>query len=96
MHDLLAQIVKAKPRQVFLDSIRVSPDSLIIVEGKAETKDAVFEFEASLKSVPLLKSPRVESTRHDRLPTTDTATGFTIKAKFADSRAKLSKGDKHD
>lgn len=96
VHELLAQIVKAKPAEVYLDSIRVSQDTLIIVDGKAESKDAVFEFEAKLKSVPLLKSPRIESTRNERLPTAENATGFTIKAKFADPHVKLSKGEHND
>ncbi len=84
VHELLAQIVKVKPAAVFLEDIRILQDGLISLVGKAETKDAVYEFEANLKKVPLLRSPGVVSTQPDRLPTTDNATGFTLKAKFAD------------
>ncbi len=50
-------MVKLKPPQVFLDGIRVGQDGQIILDGKAETKESVFEFETKLKGLALLKSP---------------------------------------
>jgi hypothetical protein len=84
VHDLLAGIVQAKPAAVYLDDIKVTQDGLITLTGKGEQREAVFEFEASLKEVAFLRSPRVEETRPDRLPTAENATGFTLKAKFAE------------
>jgi Tfp pilus assembly protein PilN len=95
VHDLISQIVKVKPRSVFLDGIQVSQDGQIEVTGKAETKDAVFEFETGLKNVPLLKSPNVESTRPDKLPTTENATAFKLKAKFADPNGNAERNAKN-
>lgn len=95
IHEFLAQIVKVKPGPVYLDGIRIGSDGLIIIDGKAETKDSVFEFETKLKGLKLLKSPRVESTTNDRLPTTDNATRFVIKAKFARPNDSAERNDNH-
>jgi hypothetical protein len=86
VHELLAHVYQVKPAEVYLDDIKISEDGMIVLGGKAESEEAVYDFESKLKSVPFLRSPRVESTQPARLPRSEDATGFTLKAKFADSK----------
>jgi hypothetical protein len=95
IHELLAQIVTAKPATVYLDDINVGSDGTIILMGKAETDEAMLAFEAKLKSVSLLRSPGIVMSQKASLPTAENAIGFTLKAKFAGSNGKTERSAKN-
>ena len=95
LHELIAQVVRVKPKTVFLDGIAVSQDGLITVIGVAETQEAVFAFSEGLKTVALLNSPYIESQTDVRLPSTENGSRFTIKAKFADSNGHAERNTKN-
>jgi len=86
-HELLSQIVMVKPATVYLNTLQIAEDGTITLQGTGETQPVVYSFEAALKKLPLLKSASVEKTTQARLETAENATGFTLKARFADSSA---------
>lgn len=95
VHELLAQVVRVKPKTVFLDGIAVAADGLITVAGVAETQESVFAFNEGLKTLPLLNSPYIESQTDVILPTTENGSRFIIKSKFADSNGHTERNTKN-
>lgn len=96
VHLLIAQVVRVKPKSVFLDGIGLSNDGLITVAGVAETQEAVFAFNEGLKTLALLNSPYIESQTGVSLPSTENGIRFIIKSKFADSNGKSERKSKDD
>jgi hypothetical protein len=96
VHELLAEIVKVKPAAVYLDDIKVSHDGIIILVGKAASRDAMLEFEASVKKIPLLRSPLVDSAQPTKLPNSENAVVFRIKGRFTGSTGHDERSDRND
>jgi hypothetical protein len=94
--ELLAQVGKAKNNlAVCLDDVLISQDGTIVIGGRADTNDVMHQFDAGLKSIPLLRGPRIESALPITLPTSDDGVKFMIKAKFAGSNDPRERGTKN-
>ena len=94
VHELLAQVGKVKPATVYMDDFIIAADG-ITLRGKADSNDAMLEFETNLRKVSLIRGARVESTRPIQLPTSENAFGFEIKGKFAGSNGTKEQGAKN-
>lgn len=81
IHELIATIVRAKPKDVYMDSIELDESGQASFKGKAESENLAFEFLDELKKSPVLQGAQLDSTGPDRL-LDKPATWFLIKCKF--------------